>query len=194
MNKKFKIVALIGKAGSGKDTLLQEILKNNDGFHEIISCTTRPPREGEKDGFAYKFLTDEEFAARVIAGEMIEAAIFRDWAYGTSYDSLDEDKINIGVFNPTGIETMKWNKNISLQVFYITCSDKQRLIRQLNREQEPDIDELFRRYQTDREDFFDLDFSLEEDFFEADFDFIPLTNEKPEDLMRCVRTVLENIV
>jgi len=192
--KKFKIIALIGKAGSGKDTLLQHLLKNNEAFNEIISCTTRPPREGEKDGFAYKFLTDEEFAARVIAGEMIEAAIFRDWVYGTPYDSLDIDKINVGVFNPSGIETMKWNKNIDLQVFYVVCSDKERLIRQLNRESEPDIDELFRRYQTDREDFFDLDFELEEDFFKADFNFIPIKNESPNDLQECVRTIMENIV
>lgn len=192
--KKFKIIALIGKAGSGKDTLLQRLLKDNEAFNEIISCTTRPPREGEKDGFAYKFLTDEEFAARVIAGEMIEAAIFRDWAYGTPYDSLDIDKVNIGVFNPSGIETIKWNKNIDLQVFYVVCSDKERLIRQLNRESEPDIDELFRRYQTDREDFFDLDFELEGDFFKADFNFIPIKNESPNDLQECVRTIMENIV
>ena len=192
--KKFKIIALIGKAGSGKDTLLQRLLKDNEAFNEIISCTTRPPREGEKDGFAYKFLTDEEFAARVIAGEMIEAAIFRDWAYGTPYDSLNIDKVNIGVFNPSGIETMKWNKNIDLQVFYVVCSDKKRLIRQLNRESDPDIDELFRRYQTDREDFFDLDWELEGDFYKADFDFIPVINEEWDDLSRCERTIMENIV
>ena len=125
---------------------------------------------------------------------MIEAAIFRDWVYGTPYDSLDKNKINIGVFNPSGIETMRWNRNIDLKVFYLLCSDKKRLIRQLNREKNPDIDEIFRRYQTDREDFFDLDLELEGDFFKADFNFIPIRNEELDDLARCERTIMENIV
>ena len=64
--KKYKIVALIGKAGSGKDTLLQNLIDDNKGWNEIISCTTRPPREGEKNGVNYYFLSDEEFAAKVL--------------------------------------------------------------------------------------------------------------------------------
>lgn len=192
--KKFKIIALIGKAGSGKDTLLQELVKDNDGFNEIISCTTRPPRENEKDGFAYKFLTNDEFAAKVLRGEMVEAAVFREWVYGTSYDSLDENKINIGIFNPAGIETLMRDKRVDLQVFYITCSDKERLIRQLQRESNPDIDEIIRRYRTDEEDFVDLDLSLEEDWFKADFDFIPLKNEDYNDMLICKRTIIKNIV
>ena len=205
--KKYKIVALIGKAGSGKDTLLQYLLKDNDGFNEIISCTTRPPREGEENGVAYKFLTDQEFAAAVLRGDMVEAAIFRDWVYGTLYDSLDKNKINIGVFNPSGIETMIINKDIDLKVFYITCSDKIRLIRQLNRESDPDIDEIFRRYKADEEDFLELDFDLIEDdnikqeikrFFpfsiEYSCDLIHLKNETQDDLEICKRTILENLV
>ena len=44
----FKIVALIGEAGSGKDTIMQRILASSPlAFNEIISCTTRPMREGE---------------------------------------------------------------------------------------------------------------------------------------------------
>ena len=48
MNRKITVVALCGKAGAGKDTLLQRIMRlyPND-FHEIISCTTRPIRENE---------------------------------------------------------------------------------------------------------------------------------------------------
>ena len=192
--KKVKIIALIGKAGSGKDTLLQYLLKDNDGFNEIISCTTRPPREGEVNGKDYWFLEPGDFAARVLQGEIVEAAVFRNWVYGTAYDTLSEEKVNIGVFNPDGIETLMHNKNIDLKVFYVTCSDKIRLIRQLNRETNPDIDEIFRRFDTDREDFCDLDFELEDDIFESDIPFIPIKNEEWSDLARCERTILENLV
>ena len=69
----------MGKAGAGKDTLLRECLALYPGqYHEIVSCTTRPPREGEVDGVNYHFLTSEEFAERLEDGRMIEATIFRD--------------------------------------------------------------------------------------------------------------------
>lgn len=55
----YKIIALIGKAGAGKDTILREIIKNNSDLHEMISCTTRPKREGEVDGVNYFYLTPE---------------------------------------------------------------------------------------------------------------------------------------
>ena len=47
---KYKIIALIGAAGSGKDTILKNVLKEDSSIHEIVSCTTRPPREGEING------------------------------------------------------------------------------------------------------------------------------------------------
>lgn len=181
--KKYKIVAIIGKAGSGKDTLLKNLVEHNKGWNEIISCTTRAPRDGEKDGDQYYFLSNEEFARKILNNEMLEAAVFNDWCYGTAYDALDLHKINIGVFNPTGIETMLSLKDIDLQVFYVRCSAKERLIRQLNREKDPDINEMFRRYKTDEEDFFNLE-----------FDYIEIVNEEIGDLYKCERTIMENIV
>ena len=58
----YKIVALIGEAGSGKDTILRELIKACPDLHEIVSCTTRPMREGEKDGINYYYYTNNEFA------------------------------------------------------------------------------------------------------------------------------------
>ena len=159
----FKIVALIGEAGTGKDTLMQRILaKYPLAFNEIISCTTRPMREGEAEGVNYFYLTPEEFAGKVLNGEMLEATSFNDWFYGTSYDSLRSDCTNIGVFNPDGIRAMAGMPGVDVTVFRITCTDKIRLLRQLNREENPDVDEIVRRYKTDKEDFFDLEFMYTE--------------------------------
>ena len=159
----FKIVALIGEAGTGKDTLMQRILtKYPLAFNEIISCTTRPMREGEAEGVNYFYLTPEEFAGKVLNGEMLEATSFNDWFYGTSYDALRSDCPNIGVFNPDGIRAMSGMPGLDVTVFKITCTDKIRLLRQLNREENPDVDEIVRRYKTDKEDFFDLEFRYTE--------------------------------
>jgi guanylate kinase len=67
---KYKILALIGEAGSGKDTLMQRILAKAPGLHEIVSCTTREPREGEIHGKNYFFLTEEEFTQKVLSKTM----------------------------------------------------------------------------------------------------------------------------
>lgn len=158
----YKILAIIGEAGSGKDTLMQEVLKVNHNLHEIVSFTTRPPREGEKDGINYHFISGEEFAEKLLAGEMLEAACFNDWFYGTGFGSLRSDCVNMGVFNPEGIDSLMAHKNIELVVYYVTAKDKTRLLRQLNREENPNVDEIIRRYKTDKEDFYDLDFHYNE--------------------------------
>ena len=155
---KYKIIAICGEAGSGKDTIMQEVLLSNPELHEIISCTTRPPREGEHHGVNYFFMTPEQFGDRVLHDEMLECTTFNDWFYGTSYDSVRSDCINIGVFNPTGVETLNGRPDVEVHTFYINASGKNRLLRQLIREDNPDINEIIRRYSADRIDFEELEF------------------------------------
>lgn len=152
-----KVIALMGKAGSGKDTILTAIThRYSNEYNEIVSCTTRPPREREIDGVNYHFLTLDEFHRKEMDGDMLETTEFNNWYYGTALSSLLMDKVNIGVFNPAGVRSLLKNKTIDLTVYYIWASDKERLIRQLSREQEPDVHEIMRRFTADENDFFDL--------------------------------------
>lgn len=152
MNK-YRVIALCGKSASGKNTLLRKIIKQNPESHEIISCTTRPSREGEVDGEDYFFLSLEEFAHKDVMGEMLEVSKFRDWYYGTPIDALNPNLINVGIFNPTGIYSLFNDDRIDLYVVLVQASDKVRLIRSLRREANPDVNEIVRRYSTDKEDF-----------------------------------------
>lgn len=127
-------------------------------FNEIISCTTRPMREKEVHGVNYYYYTDKEFFEKVNNNQMLEYTNFNNWYYGTSYDTLNIDKINIGVFNPAGIISLKNRNDIDLTVLRVITQQKERLIRQLCREGNPDVDEIIRRYQTDKQDFANLDF------------------------------------
>lgn len=150
----YRIIALIGESGSGKDCLMQGVLSAAPNkFHEIISCTTRPPREGEIDGKNYFFLSDKEFAAKVQGGEMLEYTEFNNWHYGTMKESLSAEKVNIGVFNPAGICALIEHSDIELTIIRVCASAKERLLRQLNREENPDVDEIIRRYTADKNDF-----------------------------------------
>ena len=70
MNK-IKVIALYGKAGAGKDALLQTTMKlAGSELNEIISCTTRPPRQGEVNHVNYHFVTLEEFTQMVLNGDI----------------------------------------------------------------------------------------------------------------------------
>ena len=174
----YKIIVLIGEAGSGKDSLMQGVLQENPNLHEIVSYTTRPPREGEIDGINYNFISGEKFGDKVVNGEMIEAACFNGWFYGTGYASLRSDCINIGVFNPTGVESLLTAQDVEILVFYVRASDKERLLRQLNREENPDVMEIIRRFKTDMIDFEHLD-----------FDYIELENNRLDDFDRNVAII-----
>lgn len=69
-------------SGAGKTTLING-LGADAGFVYSVSCTTRAPRQGEVDGQAYFFLSDEAFQARVAAGDFLEYAGVHGRFYGT---------------------------------------------------------------------------------------------------------------
>lgn len=136
-------------------------------------------REGEAEGVNYFYLTPDEFVGKVLNGEMLEMTSFNNWFYGTSYDSLRSDCPNIGVFNPDGIRAISKMPDVDIVVYKICCSDKTRLLRQLNREINPNVDEIIRRYKTDKEDFFNLEFH-----------YVEVENETKEDLDLATNTIL----
>ena len=157
MENKITIKALFGEAGSGKDYLLQQYLQTGD-YHEIISCTTRPPRDYEINGKNYYFLSEEEFKHQMIEGEMLETTLFNTWYYGTSLKSLSTTKTNIGVFNPEGIRSLLKVPYIEVQPIRVCADADLRLLRQLSREDAPDPKEIIRRYYADQKDFSNIDF------------------------------------
>ena len=153
---KFQVIAFVGKSGAGKDYCAKKLVADNpEDTHFIVSSTTRPKRDYEEEGVDYHFLTEAEFAAATF----VETASFNGWHYGTRLGDLRLDRINVGVFNPTGIKSLAAQDNILLHIVYVKASDKTRLLRQLNREEEPNVKEIIRRFATDEADFMgDKDF------------------------------------
>lgn len=149
--EKIKIIALVGKAGAGKDYLMKEYAEIHN-YHIIVSSTTRPKRDYEVEGVDYHFLTEQEFAAT----RFLEIASFNGWHYGTRWKDLDPTCTNIGVFNPTGLKSLAAQEDdIDLEIVYVKASAKTRLLRQLHREEYPDVYEIIRRFGTDEADFQD---------------------------------------
>lgn len=181
---KKQVIAICGKSGSGKDTIMKEILKRYpNSFKPIVSYTTRPRRENEIEGIDYHFISKQEMANKIVNNEMLEVSEFNGWFYGTAIDSLSDDYINIGVYNLDGLEYLCQNeKDTDNLIFYIDASDKTRLIRSLNREENPDVGEIIRRYGTDKKDFSSFDVS--------EYKGYKLQNETKEDLEDCIERIV----
>ena len=77
------LIVISAPSGSGKTTLCQQLLAARPDITRAVTCTTRPPRPGEKDGVDYHFLDAAEFQRRVQAGDFLEHATVFGRSYGT---------------------------------------------------------------------------------------------------------------
>ncbi|MBA4150825.1 MAG: guanylate kinase [Verrucomicrobia bacterium] len=77
------LLVISAPSGGGKTTLCHQLLDNNANITRAITCTTRPPRPGERDGIDYFFLDAETFLKRVQAGHFLEHATVYGHSYGT---------------------------------------------------------------------------------------------------------------
>lgn len=95
-----KLIIISGPSGAGKSTVVRELLdKCSLPLSLSISATTRPPRQGERHGVEYFFLSQDEFSRRRLNGEFLEyKEVFGrgDW-YGTLRSQVT-----------TGLEAGKW--------------------------------------------------------------------------------------
>ncbi len=81
------LILISAPSGAGKTTLCDLLLAAQPQMTRAITCTTRPPRPGEKDGVDYHFFTAEEFLKRLHAGNFLEHAT----VYGNSYGILKSE-------------------------------------------------------------------------------------------------------
>lgn len=170
-----KILAFFGKSGCGKDTILKKHYDEQGQGYEglpplniITLYTTRPQRENEINGKDYFFVSHKEMLNLIENGNIIHASFFNNWCYGISISSLKDNYINIGIFNIETIEELLKIAELDILPVYVTASNKNILLRCLNREQNPDCHEICRRFLAD-----------EEDFLSIPFEYITLPNDAP---------------
>ena len=89
-NRRGTLFVLSGPSGAGKGTLREKTFESVKGIAYSISCTTREPREGERDGVEYFFVTEEEFDRRIAAGDFLEWANVHGHKYGTLRPHVEE--------------------------------------------------------------------------------------------------------
>jgi guanylate kinase len=83
------LLVLSAPSGGGKTSIAKSLLQARDDLGYSVSATTRPRREGEREGVDYHFLTRDEFLRRVDAGEFLEWATYAGNMYGTLRGEID---------------------------------------------------------------------------------------------------------
>ena len=90
MNNRGLLIVFTGPSGSGKGTIVKELLSRYDDIVLSVSMTTRKPRPGEIDGFHYYFVTREEFEQAIAEDAFLEYAEYNGNYYGTPIAPIEK--------------------------------------------------------------------------------------------------------
>lgn len=154
-----KIFVLTGKSCSGKDTVAREISRIYN-LPVIVNYTSRPAREGEKNGESYNFTTMSKLLSEHEKGDMVAVTRYvvanNDvWYYGTKKEDIEKHDYSVIILNPEGAEELKKEYGDKVCVMYLNASIITRFSRYSAREKLDDdkLLECFRRFLADEKDF-----------------------------------------
>ena len=159
------LLVLSGPSGSGKGTVSESLMKNNDDIIFSTSVTTRTPRPGEVNGENYFFATREEFEKMVENDELLEHAFVHTNYYGTPkkfvFDEIEKGEIVLLEIDVQGALQIKKKYKEAVFIFLIPPTMDELRSRLVKRDTETE-DEIETRY---KNAFKELDFVGEYDYF-----------------------------
>lgn len=158
-----RIYCIMGKSASGKDTVYKELLRRFPDLRTYVMYSTRPMREGEKDGVTYHFVDEDRLRQYEEQGKLIEKRVYHTmlgpWTYATVDDGqIDPESHDILMLTTPEafIKLCAYFGRDRVRDIYIEVEDGERLLRAINRERlepRPHYDEVCRRFLADCEDF-----------------------------------------
>lgn len=148
------IVVLVGRMASGKTTLKNRLVKET-GIRPIVTYTTRPKREGERDMVDYNFVSNDTFNRMKRKGLFLETteyhADFGYCQYGSWVADYLSNKDKVIVLNPPGAKIVHEDPDIDSFIVWLDPSEDILMKRALKRGDKPE--EINRRFITDESDF-----------------------------------------
>lgn len=159
-----KIVYLMGKSASGKDTIFRRLSEEKEfSFRMLVPYTTRPMRSGEKNGVDY-FFTDEAGLEKIRReGRLIEERVYHTVHGLWYYFTVDDGQIDLANYHYLMVGTLESYRKVrryfgapAVVPVLVELEDGLRLQRALDRERrqaEPKYAEMCRRFLADADDF-----------------------------------------
>lgn len=124
--KRYDTVLVLGSSGSGKTAIRDAVVKHFDNTsNAVVTCTSRDPREFEKDKVDYNFYSREEFESLIDRNRLIEHAHFNNNIYGSEIRAYDINKINFLVVEPSGVLPLVNNEKLNVfEIIKIETDDE----------------------------------------------------------------------
>ena len=184
------LIVLSAPSGGGKTTLCEMLLAKHPNITRAVTCTTRPPREGERDGVDYFFLDRPTFETKIAAGEFLEHANVYENLYGNlksevlgKLDSGRHVLLNIDVQGAAAIRDEARSVETlsrSLISVFLTPATFQKLEERLRKRGSESNETLDRRLKEAKVELSCWD----------QFDYLLISTTKEEDLRR-METIIE---
>ena len=176
------LIVVSGPSGAGKKTFLDHVAERFPETQRVTTYTTRFPREGEKDGVDYRFISGDEFEEKVHSGEIFESTrTYGDYQYGSPLD-LISDRIDAPLVVELDVKGMARLKSSSarrvVSIFIMPPSMEDLMKRIVSRPGDPP-DNLERR----------IDAAVQQLDYAWSYDYI-LVNDHLREFLRDVESVV----
>lgn len=173
---------IMGPSGSGKTSLAKKLeLFEPEKYNWLTQTTTRPPRDNEKEGREYYFLTDEQYDNYDNIGALIAQVKdeFAPYRYGTPVAKLEEGKTNIIVASIEGFldAVTKVDKSDKVNVLFI-------------KDVEPEVERAERNYH-DEEKYNKIVLKKVKQIFHGNYNIIEITHENLKEIRNNKDLLLE---
>lgn len=179
-----KIIALVGKTSTGKDTVMRYI-REAYGIDQIVSYTTREKRVSEEDGREHFFISEEEMD-RLFANknDLLAYATFKNTGirYCTTTEGVSDDAVFTYIINPIALAEMK-NRRPDVEIISILLYLDERIIKKRAHKRGESLEKIEERLGSERDEF-------DEYLKSEDYDAKINTNKKRQDIYREVHKVL----
>jgi guanylate kinase len=143
------LIVISGPSGVGKDTVIKRLLELDPKLRYSVSYTTRPPRAGEVDGVAYRFVNKEEFERLIREGALLEYATYDGHLYGTPITPLDQARAAgydiVLKIDVQGAEQVRKRAPDALRIFLAPPNMDELLRRRTERHSESPLDQTARQ-------------------------------------------------
>jgi len=183
------LILISAPSGGGKTTLCRQLLRDRRNMVRAVTCTTRAPRPGEKNGVDYYFLKADDFLRRVQAGNFLEHAT----VYGNSYGLLKSELLgklragkdvllNVDVQGAATIREQAQAEpelNQALITIFLTPTSLSEIERRLKRRGADAPDVIRKRVAAARQEIVQW----------KNFDYLLISSSKQEDLRRALAII-----
>ncbi|HEY8172315.1 MAG TPA: guanylate kinase [Dehalococcoidia bacterium] len=148
-------VVLSGPSGAGKDAVLDELARRGHRFHRVVTATTRPPRDNERDGVDYFFVSDADFDRLIETNGLLEHAVVYGHRSGVPKQQvLDQLAAGVDVYVRTDVQGAASIKKLmpDAVLIFVAPSSLDELDQRIRARKSDDEERIARRLATARDE------------------------------------------